>query len=219
MSEHESFKGFIQGSKYSELMISIPKFYLDDGFNYYGLPNLFSKNYNKLYKMLNNPEYFRSKCEVEELMTEAIVLYGYVHARFLSSEDGIDSVVDYYKSKNLPMCPRKLCKTKCLPYGISDAMGKYPVMFYCPNCHDVYDLKIERYKDFDGGWFGPTYVHLFENRMKFKSSVNKFKFSDNDVSEDYYYESNDDYYYYSDDYDSYSSENEDVENLFESVDF
>lgn len=174
MSEHKSFKGFISESRYSELMVPIPRFYLNDSFNYFGLPDLFSKNYSRLFKMLNQPEYFRAKCEVDELMSEALTLYGYLHARFLSSDDGIDYMMDFYKSRPLPMCPRKLCKTKCLPYGISDALGKFPVMFYCPCCHDVYDLKIKRYRKFDGGWFGPTYVHLFESRMKSKSPGRRF---------------------------------------------
>ena len=173
MSVCSSFVGYVKNSVYGELMIPIPKFFLNDYFNYYGLKFYFP-NIDDLFDILNDPKKYAKYEDDEEIIRQAFLLYGYVHARFLSSDDGIDFMKNTYKNNKYPKCPRLLCNSQCLPYGISDKLGLYPVMFYCPCCHDVYDLKIKKYEETDGGWFGPTYVHLFEKRLGVVASPKRF---------------------------------------------
>ncbi|KAH0792554.1 Casein kinase II regulatory subunit family protein [Histomonas meleagridis] len=197
MTNCSNFVAYVKNSKYGEVMIPIPKYYLDDYFNYYGLKKYFT-NMDDLYDVLNDPKVYAKYEENEEIIQQAFLLYGYLHARFLSSDDGIDFMKDVYKGNKYPKCPRIFCNAQCLPYGISDRLGLYSVMFYCPCCHDVYDLKIDKYSEIDGGWFGPTYVHLFEKRFGSNFTTKKFVLKDY-VSEGMSSDSDDDEVDYSDD--------------------
>ena len=90
----------------------------------------------------------------------ALQLYGLIHARFIQTDTGKHAILMKYIENNFPPCPRSLChQCECLPYGVSSKLGVSGLLWYCPNCGDLYIPKQqERNALIDGAFFGPKYV-------------------------------------------------------------
>ena len=87
--------------------------------------------------------------------SEPVKLYGLIHARYLSTENGMQRMIEKRKQGKLPKCPRMLCNNcACVPVAVD---GDSRVKMFCPNCTDVYECK--EY-DLDGKYFGKEWVHL-----------------------------------------------------------
>jgi casein kinase II subunit beta len=54
----------------------------------------------------------------------------------------------------------------CLPYGVSEVLGRHTVKFFCPGCNDIYNATLPEFADWDGAYFGPNWVHVFLQKHK-----------------------------------------------------
>jgi casein kinase II subunit beta len=96
------------------------------------------------------------------LSQEAEVVYGSLHARYLLTRAGQQLMMEKWKANVFEQCPRVYCRNvTCLPYGLSEILGKQSVKFFCPGCNDVYDATKPEFADLDGAYFGPNWVHVF----------------------------------------------------------
>jgi casein kinase II subunit beta len=92
----------------------------------------------------------------------AAQLYGLVHARYLLTSAALSQMHEKYTRAEFPRCPRAYCDGQvCLPYGPSDDVDVSVLRIFCPRCRDVYAADDRICETIDGGFFGPSWVHLF----------------------------------------------------------
>ena len=76
-----------------------------------------------------------------DLVSEAIDLYGLIHARFILTPRGVPLMLDKYHAGLFGSCPRFHCQRQhVLPVGLSERLHERHVMLFCPRCEDVYEL-------------------------------------------------------------------------------
>jgi len=92
----------------------------------------------------------------------AELLYGLIHARFILTNKGLDSMAEKYEEVDFGRCHRVLCDGQpVVPMGQADAPRKFTVSVFCPRCNDIYFPKSSRHGNVDGAFFGTTFPHLF----------------------------------------------------------
>lgn len=97
----------------------------------------------------------------EQIETQARILYGLIHARYIITTRGLAKMLEKYKRADFGRCPRVLCyQQPLLPVGLSDIPYQSPVKLYCPRCEDLYNPKSSRHGSIDGAFFGTTFPHM-----------------------------------------------------------
>jgi casein kinase II subunit beta len=95
------------------------------------------------------------------LDVQARLLYGLIHARWITTARGLQKMLDKYKRADFGRCPRVLCHHQALlPVGLTDAPYEKSVKLYCARCEDIYSPKSSRHGSIDGAYFGSTFPHL-----------------------------------------------------------
>jgi casein kinase II subunit beta len=95
------------------------------------------------------------------LDVQARLLYGLIHARWITTARGLQKMVEKYKRVDFGRCPRVLCHGQFLmPVGLTDAPYEKSVKLYCARCEDIYSPKSSRHGSIDGAYFGTTFPHL-----------------------------------------------------------
>lgn len=144
----------------SAFFVRVDDDFLQDNFNFYGIKDRMT-NFKEASNLLLNDQLSPKVTDPKAIKKKAAILYGHIHQRFLSTPEGLEKMYKKYRRSHFPKCPRVYCKNvSCLPYGVSDQPGEYKMMFYCPNCNDVYDLNLPEFENVDGAFFGPSYVHI-----------------------------------------------------------
>lgn len=104
----------------------------------------------------------RTQTDMETLESQAELLYGLIHQRFITSRQGMQIMYEKYQSNHFGFCPRVFCNsTRVLPCGYSDTPGVETVKLYCPSCVDIYVPPNSRFLTVDGAFFGTTFPTLF----------------------------------------------------------
>ncbi|KAF8461855.1 casein kinase II regulatory subunit-domain-containing protein [Kalaharituber pfeilii] len=104
----------------------------------------------------------RTQADMETLESQAELLYGLIHQRFITSRQGMQIMYDKYQNNHFGFCPRVFCNsTRVLPCGYSDTPGIETVKLYCPSCMDMYVPPNSRFQSVDGAFFGTTFPSLF----------------------------------------------------------
>jgi casein kinase II subunit beta len=147
----------------SQLFIRIDEEFLMTRFNTYGLQSKL-KHFDLACSLLQSrvSSYASPSKDVsfQVIESEAIILYGYLHARFLATRAGIELMFNKYTS--FQICPRVFCRdTHCLPCGISDEFGRDRAAMFCPSCGDLYRISSPEIAAVDGAFFGSTWANLF----------------------------------------------------------
>ncbi|XP_010441362.1 PREDICTED: casein kinase II subunit beta-2 isoform X2 [Camelina sativa] len=108
--------------------------------------------------------------EQNELIESAAeMLYGMIHARYILTGNGLNSMFKKYNNYDFGRCPKLYCRGQpCLPVGLSDIPGESTVKIYCPKCEDVYYPPSKYQANIDGAYFGTTFSHLFMMTYEFK---------------------------------------------------
>lgn len=104
----------------------------------------------------------RTSSDTSVIESSAELLYGLIHARYITSRPGIQQMMEKYESSHFGFCPRVYCaQAKVLPVGLTDTPGQQTVKLYCPSCSDVYTPPNSRFQAVDGAFFGTTFPCLF----------------------------------------------------------
>ena len=104
----------------------------------------------------------RTPTDTDLIEQSAELLYGLIHARYITSRPGIQQMLEKYELAHFGHCPRVYCaQARVLPVGISDTPGLQTVKLFCPSCNDVYTPPNSRFQTVDGAYFGTTFGCLF----------------------------------------------------------
>ena len=154
----ESWVDWFLSQKCNQCFIKIDHSFITDNFNVYGLRQKVPR-FKEAIAMICGPYY---ETDDEDLVYQATRLYGLLHARFITTVNGLEKMKAKYISGSFQNCPRFLCEGfQCLPYGCSEVEGEGTLKMYCPNCGDVYDPCASYFNKIDGAYFGPSWVHIF----------------------------------------------------------
>jgi len=161
------------GLKGHEMFCEVERSYIEDGFNLYGLRACVSNFSDCLDLILDRigPD----DSDDSHLTQSACTLYGLIHARFIITAHGLDSMYNKYAAKEFGTCPLAQCNGQpVLPAGLRDDIGADSVKTFCPKCQCIYHPPPIRTRSthhsssnnsgsgsVDGAAFGTTFPHLF----------------------------------------------------------
>jgi len=104
----------------------------------------------------------RTSSDTSVIESSAELLYGLIHARYITSRPGIQQMMEKYELTHFGYCPRVHCSgARVLPVGLTDTPGHQTVKLFCPSCLDVYTPPNSRFQAVDGAFFGTTFGCLF----------------------------------------------------------
>ncbi|ETI21985.1 hypothetical protein G647_06055 [Cladophialophora carrionii CBS 160.54] len=110
----------------------------------------------------NGRRHGRTSSDTSVIESSAELLYGLIHARYITSRPGINQMMEKYELSHFGYCPRVYCGgAKVLPVGLTDTPGQQTVKLFCPSCLDVYTPPNSRFQAVDGAFFGTTFPCLF----------------------------------------------------------
>ncbi|KAL3791173.1 hypothetical protein ACHAWO_013604 [Cyclotella atomus] len=157
------------------MFCEVERAYIEDGFNLYGLRACVSNFSDCLDLILDRigPD----DSDDSHLTQSACTLYGLIHARYIVTAHGLDSMYNKYAAKDFGSCPLVQCNGHpVLPLGLRDEIGIDTVKIFCPKCQCAYQpppLRSTRSSGHhsstvsggggavDGAAFGTTFPHLF----------------------------------------------------------
>eukprot|EP01105_Mastigella_eilhardi_P006843 TRINITY_DN18358_c0_g1_i1.p1 TRINITY_DN18358_c0_g1~~TRINITY_DN18358_c0_g1_i1.p1 ORF type:complete len:281 (-),score=101.39 TRINITY_DN18358_c0_g1_i1:52-894(-) len=148
--------------KGNELLCEVDEEFIQDSFNLYGLPAMVRYYQYVLDIILDNENDDKPPTDnQEQLQMYAELLYGLIHARFITTARGLSLMRDKYRQGDFGRCPRVSCQSQgLLPVGLSDLPGNHTVKMYCPRCEELYFPKLQRHVNVDGAFFGTSFAHL-----------------------------------------------------------
>jgi len=96
----------------------------------------------------------------------ACALYGLIHARYVLTQRGLDSMHHKFVKGHFGTCPRAHCHMEAeqgvVPMGLRDEPRHDTVKLFCPKCRQVYRAPRQRGAEpLDGAYFGTTFPHLY----------------------------------------------------------
>uniref|UniRef100_A0A7S3K107 Casein kinase II subunit beta n=1 Tax=Aureoumbra lagunensis TaxID=44058 RepID=A0A7S3K107_9STRA len=149
----------------NEFFCEVDEDYIQDDFNLTGLSPLVPY-YDYALDMILDVELNTEEAladEQQELVESAAeMLYGLIHARFILTNRGMQTMYEKYTSATFGRCPRAFCCGQpVLPLGRSDLPRNFTVHVFCPMCRDIYIPRSTRAASIDGAYFGTTFSHLF----------------------------------------------------------
>ncbi|CAA6659699.1 unnamed protein product [Spirodela intermedia] len=162
--EDSSWVSWFCGLRGNELLCKVDEDYIKDDFNLCGLQGQVPY-YDYALDMILDNDSFSGEINGEELVEvehAAELLYGLIHARFILTIKGLNSMHVKYKRADFGRCPRVFCTGQpCLPVGISDSPRNGLVKVFCPKCEDLYLPRCKYQSDMDGAYVGTTFPHLY----------------------------------------------------------
>jgi casein kinase II subunit beta len=106
------------------------------------------------------------KADRDVIEKETEILFCLLRQRFLLTRGGMHLMHEKFQLYQFQQCPRVHCRgAQCLPYGISEDFGRYPVKWYCPGCFDLYNATDPELEMLDGSAFGPSWIHMFVQKF------------------------------------------------------
>jgi casein kinase II subunit beta len=138
-SSEENWTSWFCGLTGNTFFCDVEKAYIEDTFNLYGLKQFVDKNFNKaLDNILDKTG--ADDIESEELARSTALLYGLIHARYIVTQRGLESMQRKYINKDFGECPRTMCFGQAvIPMGTTDEPHQDIVKLFCPHCRDIYN--------------------------------------------------------------------------------
>jgi len=150
----------------NNFLCRVEESYIVDTFNLYGLNQQFTF-YEQALELIcdtleDKNENGYTEEELQLIRNEAVMLYGSIHARFITTIRGLQTMRIKYQNFSWGKCRHIYCDdTPLLPVGLWDQKNKDSVKLFCPSCENIYEPSDPIYRNIDGAFFGTTFPHLF----------------------------------------------------------
>ena len=178
MRRFEDFRSMWMDTSSHSWLVDIDDYFLQSTVSYYGLNTLVPHCSRATAVIKGRPVDLSSltRDQVERLAASCRRLYGLLHQRFITSEDGIGKLYKKYQRGVYGKCPRVACKGHhVIPMGMSIEPDEGTVKLWCPKCHDVYNCASK----LDGAYFGPDIPVMFHKMnqipLRFKAESDFLK--------------------------------------------
>jgi len=164
--EDESWVSWYCSLKGHEFFCEVDIYYIEDSFNLYGLADRVPW-YSEALDIITDTDDFDDEYppgseDRNEIEAAAELLYGLVHARFILTAHGLDTMNELFQSRAFGECLKIQCERQALlPIGLSDTEGESSVKTFCCRCHETYLPIKSRNRSLDGAYWGKTFPHLF----------------------------------------------------------
>uniref|UniRef100_A0A1D1YEH9 Casein kinase II subunit beta n=1 Tax=Anthurium amnicola TaxID=1678845 RepID=A0A1D1YEH9_9ARAE len=162
--DDSSWISWFCGLKGNELLCEVDEDYIQDDFNLCGLQGQVPY-YDHALDMILDSDSFSGELNGEEhseIESAAELLYGLIHARYILTSKGLNTMHEKYKRGDFGWCPRVFCAGQpCLPVGIYDIPRNGSVKIFCPKCEDLYLPRCKYQNNMDGAYIGTTFPHLY----------------------------------------------------------
>jgi casein kinase II subunit beta len=107
-----------------------------------------------------------SEGHLQSINIAAEELYNMLHARYVTTTEGLRSIRSKYEKGVYGQCPRVFCRGHpLLPVGMHDRPKRSSVKCFCPKCRDIYHPLTLKHRSIDGAAFGTTLPHLLLQRF------------------------------------------------------
>lgn len=149
--------------KGNEFFIEVDEDYAQDDFNLTGLSQVVPYYDDALSIILDEDEQDNVPEEDQAMIETACqMLYGLIHARFILTTRGIQTLYERYISGAYGLCWNEACcseKKYVLPIG-SDVVGQGGTNVFCPSCGECYVPRNAKLAQLDGAYFGSSAAHM-----------------------------------------------------------
>ncbi|KAI9179978.1 chromatin remodeling complex Adenosinetriphosphatase [Blastocladiella emersonii ATCC 22665] len=143
----------------NEYLTLVAEPFIEDEFNLTGLAAMVPYFHEALNVILDRDTH--DGVDVDLVESSAQLLYMLIHARFIATKQGLQSMLNKLENREFGTCPRTFCYNyPLLPLGEYDHPGMGNVKLYCHSCHDMYNVPSTRLGRLDGAAFGSTFPHL-----------------------------------------------------------
>ncbi|CAM9312559.1 unnamed protein product, partial [Phaeothamnion confervicola] len=148
----------------NEFYAEVPVSFIQDGFNTINLVRTGSTiPYHKSAMNLllgNAPPHGVGDEREAHIQASAASLYGLIHARYLLTPAGMETLRHKLLDADFGRCPRVACGGQpVLPVGASDRPRESSVSVFCPLCFEIYHPSAY-FRAHDGAHWGTTASHL-----------------------------------------------------------
>ena len=157
-------------------LVPIDKEWIGDWFYQYGIESQFDE-FQLCIELITDshldPKWrILTDDKVKDLHIQATMIYGLMHARWITQPKGLMMMKKKYEAGVFGKCPRYLCKgTNLLPVGINFSLRKHRAKLFCPQCNDIYT---STNMVIDGAYFGSAFPHIFLSEYSYFDLSKKF---------------------------------------------
>ncbi|CAN0084151.1 unnamed protein product [Phaeothamnion confervicola] len=135
----ENWVQWFCGLQGHEIFCEVDRSYIEDGFNLYGLRQYVHNINDCLDIILDRLSPDESS---EQQMQSVYTLYGMIHARYVTTTNGLDAMYQKYSVNEFGTCPRLMCGGQSVvPAGVRDEPKFDSVKLYCPKCQELYNYR------------------------------------------------------------------------------
>lgn len=164
LSEDTTWISWFSQLKGNEFFCQVDEDFIQDDFNLTGLSSQVAYYNYALDTILDVdiPDGELDDRQQEMVEVSAETLYGLVHARYILTARGMDSMRAKFSDGSFGRCPRVYCKGQhVLPVGLSDIPRCSTVKIFCPMCWDLFFPRSRSHNSLDGAYWGTTFPHIF----------------------------------------------------------
>ena len=102
------------------------------------------------------------KLSFTQVQRNAVLLYGLLHARFITTESGLKKMHGKINRGEYSSCPRTKGEQRhTLPIGETNEPSKRSLRVFCPRCNEIYTPHESKFENIDGAFFGTYFPQLF----------------------------------------------------------
>lgn len=125
----------------NQFFCEVERAFIEDGFNLYGLRPYVKHFKESLDIILDKKSHSEDDGEDQgEYQENAELLYGMIHARYIITMHGMETMSRKYDRKDFGQCPRIMCEGQAVvPLGTKDDPYQDLVRIFCPRCQQVYN--------------------------------------------------------------------------------
>ncbi|KAH7816876.1 putative casein kinase ii subunit beta [Monocercomonoides exilis] len=162
-SEVDSWIEWFCCARGNEFFCQVDRSFIENEYNLTGLSGKVP-NFNLALSEILDDSISESEIDLnsDDANKNTCSLYMLIHARYITTQQGLRAMKKKYENLEFGTCPNVLCNGHpVIPVGKSFELDQDTVKVFCPCCEEIYTPTRKRHFDVDGAAFGPSFVHVF----------------------------------------------------------